>query len=142
LFYRIKRQIYVWIAAVFAVACFLGCKCAHITRLSAFSGVRTYYLDTRSSSSLRVSKLAFGDIFRVRGECVRFTATGESAESLAKKVDAEIVFTERAGDSVCYYAYSKTLGEGICLNGRLVNLQIAFHGDACAVGTPLIFDGF
>ena len=142
MFYRIKRWLYICLSVAVSLLIFIGSKYAFVTRLSAISGERVYYLDAQSSCALYKNELALQDIFRVKGECVRFVGEEENLPSLLEKLNAEILFTERAGGSVSYYCYAQDLSGGICINGRLVNVQIAFHGSLCAVGTPLIFDGF
>ena len=134
-------------AAAFAAAICFGIAAANICKLSAIDGARTYYLDSSSSQSLQKDELIFQDLFRVRGESVRFTRPdGVSAETLARQtaetLGGEILFTENACGTVSYYGYAPKLGESICLYGKQVNFHIAVGGAECAVGRPIIFGGF
>lgn len=64
------------------------------------------------------------------------------AEEIAALYDAEVLFFERASGTLSAYCYSQKFIGGVELNGKLVNLHISLCGKRCAVGTPLIFDGF
>lgn len=110
----------------------------------AFAPGERYELYTGTSSALcletdcpLLDKLRLGG---VRGESVRYT--GDLAEEIAEQFRGELLFTEEACGVKNYYLYSPFLGEGILLNGRLVNLHIAVNGEQTAAGTPLIFGGF
>lgn len=145
LFTRLKNCICLALATVLATGLFFAAQSVNACKLSAILGERTFYLDSCSSQSLRKTTLTLRDIPRVRGECVRFDFSGEAqtlVQEILNKYDAELLFCERAGGSVCYYAYSSALVGGVQVNGYLVNLHIAFNDTECAVGTPLIFDGF
>lgn len=136
------------LALAFAIGAFFCVKAAHISKLSFLQGERAYYLDSRSSQSLIKTELAAWDLFRVKGESVCFTITGEKEEkgnfarSLVGRYGGEILFTEEIDGTVSYYAYIPAWGQGIALYGKQVNLHIAVSADTCKVGTPIIFGGF
>lgn len=146
------------IASVFVAlgACWL-IKATHICRLSAFTGERTFYLDSASSNALVKSRLDFSDIFRVRGESVAFflpseeTGAQESAqrnaeENFVKRVleeyGAQLLVTESACGVTSYYAFVPSWHDGVFVGEKTVNLHIAIENNRCVVGTPIIFGGF
>lgn len=145
--YKIKN----YVTAVFALAlslCFcFGVRFGYACKLSALSGKRTFYLDYASSQALRSPYLEIKDIFRVKGESVRF-ALDDAREreaivgEIVEKYDAEILFTEEACGTISFYCYAPALYTGVCVRGMTVNLHIATTEKTCAVGSPIIFDGF
>ena len=75
----------------------------------------------------------------VAGESARYA--GDRCEGIREQFSARLLFTEEVCGVVNYYLYSPRLGEGVVLNGFLVNLHIAVGEEQTAVGTPLIFGG-
>lgn len=131
-----------------AVASLAVAACLFLMYFSAFpGGEKEYYLFSASSQAERKKTLSVGDLFAVRGESAVYVAdSGRDSASIAKEIReryaAEILFTETVGDTVSYYCHSSGLGEGIILNGCLINLHIAVRTDSVAVGTPIIFGGY
>ena len=154
--YRLKKIIMLSTAVLTAAVCGVSLRVGMLSRFSAIEGERTFFLNSASSQGLRTEKLAFSDIGRVRGECVRFDlteyeggryATNENsaekiAEDIARIYGAEWLIIEQAGGSVCFYGYTERFTDKVFVNGQAVNLHIAVNGTACAVGSPIIFDGF
>lgn len=150
--YRLKTFICLALAVVFCLFFAVGVKAVNLTRLSDIEGERTFFLDSASSQGLRKQSLSIGDFTRVRGECVhtavskynggRYATNEEIAHQVAQKYGAEILFTEKVGETVSYYAYTTRWQDGLYLYGRKVNLHVAIEGERLAVGTPIIFDGF
>ena len=146
--YRLKNFVCVSITVLFVVLVFVGVKSAHISRLSAWKGDRTFFLDSASSQGLMKKELSFADLGRVKGECVSFQIKenegGMSAlkQKILEEYDAEILFMEKTGEVESYYCYTTLWQGGIFLNGVLVNLHFAFSQTQCVVGTPIIFGGF
>lgn len=136
------------LALAFVIGASFCVKAAHVSKLSFLQGERTYYLDSASSQSLVKTKLTARDLFRVKGESVCFTITGEKREqenfarSLVGRYGGEILFTEEIEGAVSYYAYIPAWGQGVALYGKQVNLHIAVSEKQCKVGTPIIFGGF
>ena len=71
-FYRLKTCILALLALLLSCAVCLGVTAGNVCKLSKIQGKRTFYLDSASSQSLRKTTLSFGDLSRVKGECVRF----------------------------------------------------------------------
>ena len=154
--YFFKKFIILVLSVAVACAVALFVRVENISRFSALQGERTFFLNSASSQGLRTQTLSVKDIFRVKGECVRFdlkdyeggryALNGRSAEefaqNLTKSYDAEIVVVEEACGVVSFYAYTGRWGDCIYVDGRAVNLHIAVKGTACVVGSPIIFDGF
>ncbi len=133
------------ISVAFATAVCFAVKAANVSRLSAFSGERTFYLHSASSQALVKNSLSFSDIFRVRGESVTFTlpkAEKDFVQELLSDYGAELMDIESACGVTSYYAFVPTWSEGVQIEGKRVNLHIAIEGERCAVGTPIIFGGF
>lgn len=147
MFRALKNFITKLIALTFALVVCFAIYVGQVCRLDGLEGERVFYLDSASSQGLRKEELSLRDFSRIKGESVRFDRTEEeSAEELAKrlaeKYGAEILFTEEACGTVSYYGYTEKWNNGIDVNGVRVNLHIAVSQTECAVGTPIIFDGF
>ena len=154
--YFFKKFISLALSVAVACAVALFVRVENISRFSALRGERTFFLNSASSQGLRAETLSVKDIFRVKGECVRFDLKGydggryalngssaeEFAQNLAKKYDAEIVMVEEACGVISFYAYTGRWGDFIYVDGRAVNLHIAVNGEICTVGSPIVFDGF
>ena len=139
-----------FLASVFACAfAVCACVCVRVCTISKFhdiDGQRTFYLDSASSQALIKRSISLADLPRVKGESVSFFVQNQNPDSLAKDIakryGAQILFTERTGDILSYYAFSPELGAGVIVQGVPVNLHIAIANDRGAVGSPLIFGGF
>ena len=135
-------------AVAFAIVVGLGVYVTNACKLRAIKGERTFYLDSNTSQGLRKTELELRDYARITGESVCFALDGqaENAEMLAQEIadryGAEILFTESAAGVVSFYCYTPIWDNGIVLNGQTVNLHVAVAEQQCAVGTPIIFDGF
>ena len=154
--YRVKKFIKCAGAAILSLVLLIGVRVGSLSRFSALEGERVFFLHSASSQGLRVQTLSLKDIGKVKGECVHFDLTAyeggmyalngilveEFAQSIAKKYNAEIVMTEDVCGVSSFYAYTNLWKEAIYVNGRAVNLHIAVNGTACAVGYPIIFDGY
>ncbi|MBR2329696.1 MAG: hypothetical protein IKA40_00455 [Clostridia bacterium] len=154
----LKRFMATLAATAVAVAALLGARCFSVCRLSRLDGERTFYLYSASSQALCKKTLSFTDVFYIQGESVRFSwkkqgfgdsistaITGSQtalAEEIADYFGAEILFIERTNGVLLAYCHSGQMQGGVQLQGKWVNLHIALRGQTCAVGTPLIFDGF
>ena len=133
-------------AAAIAVAVGLGIYVMNACKLRAIKGERVFYLDSNTSQGLRKTELGLRDYARITGESVSFARGEVGAEELAREIaekyGAEILFREEAAGVSSFYCYTSIWNNGILLNGQTVNLHIAVAEEACAVGTPIIFDGF
>ena len=132
-------------AAAFALASCLFVRGAYASKFAQIQGERTFYLDSRSSQALAVSELTWQDLFRVKGESVRFAFSGDTeakAQALLRQYGAEVLFVEEAGDTLSYYCYTPRFGTGVLVNGVWVNLHLAISAERMALGYPLIFGGF
>ncbi|MBQ8295869.1 MAG: hypothetical protein IJX87_05495 [Clostridia bacterium] len=121
--------------------------CGNVCKFSALEGERTFYLGSASSQGLQAQTLTLRDLPYVKGESVAFSVEqGVGKEALAaeiaKKYDAEIVFTESVCGVTSYYACSERWQESVTLYGKKINLHIAVSEEKCVVGCPIIFGGF
>ncbi len=113
--------------------------------LKKTAGERVFYLNSASSQGLIKKELRFRDLPRICGESVCFihqTNAQDLALQIFKDYGAEVAFVERVGDVISYYGHADGLGEGLCLDGYVVNLHVAVTNERCVVGTPIIFGGF
>lgn len=144
------RRLYQWISMLvsLAIVCVigLGIFAADVSKLGDLGGERVFYLDSPSSQGLRKEELSLLDIFRVEGESVRFARTAETEEALVARIrdmyGAEVLFSETVCGVTSYYCYTEAWEDTVDLGGVAVNLHIAVSESVCAVGTPIIFDGF
>lgn len=145
--FRLKNFISTLAAFLTAAVILVGIWGARISRLSGIDGERIFYLYSASSQGLRAEELRVKDFPNVKGESVRFQLDGATdtetlAKELAEKYGAEILFTETACGITSFYCYTDRWTDGVTVNGEAVNLHIAVGKTQCAVGTPIIFDGF
>ena len=135
-------------AAALAIVCGIGMGIyvVNACKLHSIDGERVFYLDSASSQGLRKEELALRDFARIRGESVRFALNGESGEETAARLIAEygatVAFTEEVSGVKSYYCYIPKWEDGLELNGKRINFHVAISQEECAVGTPIIFDGF
>ena len=151
-FYRLKNFICVLLAVIFCLLFAVGVKAAGVTRLIGIEGKRMYFLDSASSQGLQKETLTVGELARVKGESVstlkstyeggRYALNEDLARDIAARYGATILFTERVGDCISYYAYTEKWQDGLSINGVKVNLHIALDCERLTVGTPIIFGGF
>ena len=114
-----------------------------VDKFPKYGGERVFYLDSPSSQSLRKKCLEPLEIFRVRGESVYVGGVDENfVDRVLKDFGAQVLFEEEIDGVRSYYCFSPTLGAGIVVNGRMVNLHIALSNGGCALGSPIIFGGF
>ena len=140
--WRCKRAIAVLLAVLTTVAVCFFLRVGYVSQFAKYSGVRTYYLDSRSSQSLQKEHLSGLDFLRVRGESVYMDGVGEEiVHEILQHFQGSILWTEEAGGVRSYYGYSPKLATGIVVLGRRVNLHIAVGESGCAVGSPIIFGG-
>lgn len=146
LFLRMKNLLSGLLALALAASVGLGIYMMNACKLRALNGERVFYLHSASSQGLRKTELTLRDYANITGESVRFSRGEQNAEALAqyiaKQYGAEILFTEEACGITSYYCHTARWKESIAVNGARVNLHIAVSEEECAVGTPIIFDGF
>ena len=143
-FLRLKNCIRTVTAIGVCLSVLLSVTCLQATRFANIEGRRTFYLYSPSSQAVIKEEITPLDLFFVAGESVGFfCADRESVlENLLQSYGGEILFEEGAGDSYSYYCFTKKWTDGVILNGEFVNLHIAFNGERCIVGAPMIFGGF
>lgn len=146
LFRRFYRFITVLVSLAVTCVIGLGVFASNVSKLGDLSGERVFYLDDSSSQGVRKEELSILDVFRVEGESVRFARTEETEVALVERIldtyGAKVLFSETVCGTTSYYCYTGAWQNGIDLNGTTVNLHIAVSENVCAVGTPIIFDGF
>ena len=148
--YVCKRFVALSVSVVFALVCFVGVYAGNFCRLSALKGARTFYLYSASSQAVQTDSVPFLSLREVLGESVRFEIsalelqTDEDAFALGigGRYEAKFLFREHTGGVTSYYFYAPALYEGVAIEGRTVNLQVAVSQTRCVVGSPIIFGGF
>ncbi len=144
-FYRLRAFFTLLVAVAITLLLGMGIRVFRVSKFADIQGEHAFYLYSASSQAKRVNALAVQDIFFVTGESVGFTAeeNGETlARELAARYGAEILLCEEACGVISYYAYTPVWSERVCVEGQAVNLHIAVRGNACVVGSPIIFGGF
>ena len=142
--WRVKVFMKTVVSLALAFVFLLFVKGIFVSRFQEEQGKREFYLRSASSQSLIKEKLSLFDLFSVKGESVSFACANEE-ETLAcllARYNARVLFEEEAGGTRSYYCVSTKWTDGVLLNGVFVNLHIAFNGEACALGAPIIFGGF
>ena len=117
-----------------------------VVKLSSIDGERVFYLESASSQGLRKTELSVQDYAKVKGESVTFSLNGKDGEETVREIlslyNARVLFVEEASNVRSYYCYTSRWNHQIAVGGYAVNLHIALSKERCAVGTPMIFDGF
>ena len=116
-----------------------------LLRVPVFEGGEGYELYLGGSSSATIVSTQIPALDKllhmgVKGESARYE--GDLYEALKDRFHAKLLFTEEAAGVTNYYLLSPSLGPGVLLAGRRVNLHIAVGRGQTAAGTPLIFGGF
>ena len=141
--WRLKNTLSIVLALLLAVLVLGVLAIGGVDKFSKYGGNRVFYLDSQSSQSLQKKHLSVLEIFRVRGESVYLDGESENfVEGVLSDFAAQVLFEEEIDGVRSYYCFSPTLGEGIMVNGRKVNLHIAISDGGCALGSPIIFGGF
>ena len=141
---RIKVFFKTVVSLTLALCLLLFIRGISITRFPLEEGRREFYLRSSSSQAFVKQTLSFDDLFCLKGEKVSFACENEK-EALAVLLDrykAQVLFIEDVGGVRSYYCVSEKWQDGVRLNGVFINLHIAFDGERCALGSPIIFGGF
>ena len=143
-FLRLKNCIRTIVAMGIFFSVLFCVACLRCIRFSDIEGERTLYLYSPSSQAVMKGDIAPLDLFFVKGESVSFSCEDRESvlENVLQAYGGEILFEEGAGDSHSYYCFTKKWTDGVILNGQFVNLHIAFNGECCTIGVPMIFGGF
>ncbi len=112
-----------------------------------FQGEGELYSEPNSSSiRVNVSENQTGiekikSILSVKAENV-FVPSKCDLKEILFKYNARIVITERIGEITNYYCRAYSLGSGVYVNGRLINLHIAVADYGYTLGSPIICGSF
>ena len=143
-FMRLKNCIATAFSLCTALAVLLCMQSLQVCRLGEIEGKRSFYMRSPSSQAVIKEQIYPWEIFEVEGESVLFTCEDreQTLRDILEKYGASVRFEEQAGGSHSYYCYTSKWLDGIQIDGAFINLHIAFHGNNCAVGYPIIFGGF
>ena len=143
-FMRLKNCIATGFALLTAFAVLLCMQSLQVCRFGELEGKRSFYMRSPSSQAMVKESIFPWELFEVEGESVVFPCEDKekTLENILQKYNASVRFEEQAGGSYSYYCYTSKWTDGIQIGGEYVNLHIAFDGDCCAVGYPIIFGGF
>ena len=141
---RLKNCIATVLALLLAFGALLFTQSLQVCRLGEIEGKRSFYMRSPSSQAVIKEEIYPWEIFEVEGESVLFTCEDreQTLRDILEKYGASVRFEEQAGGSHSYYCYTSKWLDGIQIDGEFINLHIAFQGDSCAVGYPIIFGGF
>ena len=150
-FWGWKQRLALFTALLIACAVAAGVRISNALPLSSLKGTHTYYTYSPSSQAQVQTKLNGLDFLHLQGESVNVTLTEQDkrdlhayAQTVFEKYKASVLCMEQTNETVSYYGYSPMLKGGVTVQGKKVNLHIAFSKDntRCVVGTPIIFGGF
>ena len=141
---RLKNFITMVFALLLVVFLLFALAMGRVSRFSALDGKRVFYLYSASSQAVIKEEITPLELFFVKGECVTlaYQSKEETLENILGLYKAEILFEEEVAGTHSYYCRTQSFGGAMKIKGVFVNLHIAFNGETCAVGTPLIFGGF
>ena len=141
---RLKNFITVVFALMLSLFLVFALTMGGANRFSALDGERVFYLYSASSQAVIKGKITPLELFWVRGECVTMPCQNkeEKLQEILKLYNASVLFEESVGGTHSYYCRTQNWGQTTSINGVGVNLHIAFDGELCVVGAPLIFGGF
>lgn len=146
-FWRVKTFLYSLLSVGFVALMLFSLAVQNFSRFPENKGDRTFYLHSASSQGLRVEKVSIENLFRVRGETVRLQYQGtetDLVEEIMSQYHAKVLVIERVGDVVSYYAYTPAWADCVYVGGHKINLHLAINekSSRCAMGSPIIFDGY
>ena len=142
---RLKNFISTSLALLLTLVLLFFTQSLSLCRFWNIEGKRSFYLQSLSSQAVIKEKILPWELFSLKGESVTFPCEDreQTLAEILQRYDAKALFKEEgAGDSYSYYCFTKKWTDGVILNGQFVNLHIAFNGERCIVGAPMIFGGF
>ncbi len=107
-----------------------------------------YKYSQSSQAEVVTCQPAFAPVYKylfqsaITGESTAYNKEDTTAEEIAEKYQAKLLFSEKVNHTTNYYYYSPLLGDGVDVGGAVVNLHIADGVVKIVVGTPLIFGGY
>ena len=81
------------------------------------------------------------ELHSIRGESMRFNGGEAEVQRLVDELNLDIRFTSR-NPVPCIYGYSASLGEGVVMQGKKINCEIAVSGNVITVGYPVILGDY
>lgn len=141
---RLKNFISTSLALLLTLALLFFAQSLSLCRFWNIEGKRSFYLQSLSSQAVIKEKILPWELFSLKGESVTFPCEDreQTLAEILQRYDAKALFEEEAGGSVSYYCITEKWTDGIQIGDEYVNLHIAFNGEYCAVGYPIIFGGF
>ena len=141
---KLKNFINTLIALFLFALVFFFAQSLQVRCFASLGGRPSFYLYSASSQAMMKEKIEPWEAFFLKGESVVFPYEDrqKTLEKILRTYEAQICFKEEAGGSTSYYCHTLRWTDGIKINGSFINLHIAFQGEYCAVGTPIIFGGF
>lgn len=138
------KKLGLWLACAFFLCACVFVRITNVCAFSAFSGEREFYLYSASSQAKTKRTLGLGELGDIKGESITLDGVERNAflKETLEAYTACVLWEETCADTTSYYCYSPRLQGGVLLNGKTVNLHIAFSKDKAKLGTPLIFGGF
>lgn len=127
---------------------------------SCYSGTYTFYTQEKFDDNLAecmqsgngflvsTSNKNASDVFlklnlkMLQGESFCFDGNMLDAQVLIKKLNGEILKTEKVGDILIFYGQSKKFKKYVSVDNKKINFQIAVNNGKITIGTPLILGGY
>lgn len=84
------------------------------------------------------------NLSNVLGESISFNACKSSIDKVVKFYNVKIENIENVGDIVCLYGYTENslFERSLNIDGKLINIQIAFSNDKMTIGNPIILGDY
>ncbi len=102
------------------------------------TSVSTDFVYANSSNAQKIKK----SLDCICGESVVFEYDEQTLNDCLNKYKAKKLFTESGTDFKTTYYYSNKIPFYELIGGVKVNLQVAYSGEYCQIGSPMIYGGF
>lgn len=118
-----------------------------------------FYLDNRDFSVNDFETIVMGDgaiircetdrisdvknrLHGIKGESMSFAGGHDDILNIINRLRVNVVISENVDGIYSVYGYTRSIENFVTVNGKRVNIQIAFTGGLLTVGTPLILGSY
>lgn len=95
-------------------------------------------ISTNSDDACDIKDYVKGEVY---GESICIKGTYDDFLNITKKMNIKVVMKEQFDNLTSIYGFGR-FGESVCVNGKLVNIQIAYSGDYIVIGCPVILGSY
>lgn len=79
---------------------------------------------------------------KVDGVSARFSGNANDVDALINRLQADVVSCQQLGELYVFCCESPLLKNGVAIDGKRVNVQIALSNNTVTVGSPLILGDY